>query len=386
VKNVTDSFDTLDLDQRVRDGILDMRYDTMTPVQSEVIPLAMQGRDVIVASQTGTGKTAAFLIPLLERLLDKSKTKTRALVLTPTRELALQIDENFVGLGYHAGRSSACVVGGMPFINQEEALSAKTDVVVATPGRLLDHMRFDHLDLSSISYTVLDEADRMFDMGFLPDLRRILSKLPKKRQTLLFSATIGRDVVRLSKEYLNNPLEIRIGRQVPVDAVTQRFLAVNERSKVNLLLELLDDTAIESALIFVATKRGVQQLDRKLHNAGFHCDALHGDRTQAERVVALEKFRRKGVDFLVATDVASRGLDIANVSHVINFDIPRDPEDYIHRVGRTARAEKTGEAITFVTPDDGYVVQKIEHALGHRIEMQQATVSRRRSRRTHKRE
>ncbi|OGR09681.1 MAG: hypothetical protein A2341_15040 [Deltaproteobacteria bacterium RIFOXYB12_FULL_58_9] len=355
-----------------------MRYETMTPVQAEVIPLAIAGNDIIAASQTGTGKTAAFLIPLLQRLIDKERTKTRALVLTPTRELAIQIDETFVGLGYHSGMSSVCVVGGMPFYPQEEALVAKTDVVIATPGRLLDHMRFGTFDLSSISYVVLDEADRMFDMGFLPDLRRILSQLPKKRQTLLFSATIGRDVLRVSKEYLRDPISVQIGRQVPVDAVEQRFFAVSQRNKIDLIMDILDDRAVESALIFVATKRGVQQLDRTLYKAGFSCDAIHGDRTQEERVVALEKFRRGEIDFLVATDVASRGLDIANVSHVINYDIPRDPDDYIHRVGRTARAKKKGAAITFVTSDDGDIVRRIEHALGHKIELQQEGSGRRR--------
>lgn len=367
----TASFDALELDPRVRDGVLDMRYQTMTPVQAEVIPLAIAGNDIIAASQTGTGKTAAFLIPLLEHLAGKEGPRTHALVLTPTRELAIQIDENFVGLGYHSGRGAVCVVGGMPFPSQEEALKAKTDVVIATPGRLLAHMRFGSLDLSSISYVVLDEADRMFDMGFLPDLRRILGQLPKERQTLLFSATIGPEVLRLSKEYLRDPISVQIGRQVPVDAVAQRFFAVSKRNRFNLLLDILHDRAVKAALIFVATKRGVQQLDSSLYKAGFECDAIHGDRTQQERVKALEKFRRGAIDFLVATDVASRGLDIANVSHVINYDIPRDPDDYIHRVGRTARAKKKGEAITFVTPDDDEMVRRIEDALGHKIEFQQ---------------
>lgn len=354
-----------------------MRYKAMTPVQAEVIPLAIAGNDVIAASQTGTGKTAAFLIPLLQRLIDEERTKTHALVLTPTRELAIQIDETFAGLGYHCGMGSVCVVGGMPFAPQEEALVAKTDVVIATPGRLLDHMRFGNFDFSSISYLVLDEADRMFDMGFLPDLCRILSQLPKERQTLLFSATIGRDVLQVSKEYLRNPIRVQIGSQVPVDAIEQRFFAVSQRKKIDLIIDILDDRAVESALIFVATKRGVRQLDRTLYNAGFYCDAIHGDRTQQERVVALEDFRQGEIDFLVATDVASRGLDIANVSHVINYDMPRDPDDYIHRVGRTARANEKGMAITFVTPDDSDVVRTLEHTLGHKIEFQRKGTGRR---------
>ncbi len=354
-----------------------MRYETMTPVQAEVIPLAVDGNDVIVASQTGTGKTAAFLIPLLERLIDKERGKTHALVLTPTRELAIQIDENFAGLGYHSGMGSFCVVGGMPFPPQKEALVEKTDVIIATPGRLLEHVRFGNVDFGSISYVVLDEADRMFDMGFLPDLRRILNQLPKERQTLLFSATIGKDVRRVSKDYLRNPMSVQIGRQVPVDAIEQRFLAVNQRSKLDLIMDILDDRTVESALIFVATKRGVQKLDRTLHKAGYYCDAIHGERTQQERVVALEDFRRGDIDFLVATDVVSRGLDIANVSHVINYDMPRDPDDYIHRVGRTARAKRKGKAITFVTPEDSDTVRKLERALGHKIKIQKQNSGRR---------
>lgn len=335
-------FDSLTLDQRLLDGIADMRYEEMTPVQEQAIPVALTGRDVIVAAQTGTGKTAAFLIPLISRFLAAPAPGIRGLILTPTRELAMQIDEHFTGLGYHAGLHSGCIVGGVAFGPQEEAIRSGVDVLVATPGRLLDHMRFDHVDLSHISYVVLDEADRMFDMGFLPDLMRILAKLPKDRQTLLFSATMNAEVKRLAAGHLRDPKEIRIGLQVPVDAVAQHFIAVHNSDKRAVLIDILRDRAIESALIFVSTKRGAQKLDEALYDAGFESDSIHGDREQAERNLALERFRRGDVDFLVATDVASRGLDIPDISHVINFDFPRDPDDYLHRVGRTARAKKRG--------------------------------------------
>jgi ATP-dependent RNA helicase RhlE len=361
-------FDSLILDQRLLDSIADMRYQEMTPVQEQAIPVALTGRDVIVVAQTGTGKTAAFLIPLISRFLASPAPGIRGLILTPTRELAIQIDEHFSGLAYHAGLGSGCVVGGVPFGPQEEAIRSGVDVLVATPGRLLDHMRFDYVDFSRISYVVLDEADRMFDMGFLPDLMRILARLPKARQTLLFSATIDAEVKRLALEHLRDPQEIRIGLQVPVDAVAQHFIAVSPSDKRAVLINLLRNRDIESALIFVATKRGAQQLDKALWDAGFESDAIHGDREQAARNLALERFRRGDVEFLVATDVASRGLDIPDISHVINFDFPRDPDDYLHRIGRTARAKKKGSSITFVGPEDGVSMSKLERSLGKRID------------------
>jgi ATP-dependent RNA helicase RhlE len=374
---VIQRFDTISLDPRLLEGIEDMRFAEMTPVQREAIPLALAGHDIIAAAQTGTGKTAAFLIPLVSQLMAGDGDQTRALVLTPTRELAFQIDEQLTGLAYHCRITSACVVGGLPFGPQEEAIREKVDALIATPGRLLDHMRFEHTDLRGISCVVLDEADRMFDMGFLPDLRRILGALPEDRQTLLFSATINDEVRRLADRYLRAPKEVSIGLQVPVDAVRQRFIEVDGTGKSEVLIGLLRNRRVTSALVFVATKRATQELARRLQRAGLRCDALHGDRPQEERTEALEKFRRGDVDFLVATDVASRGIDVVDVSHVINFDMPRSPDDYVHRVGRTARAEKKGEAITFVSTRDYDALDAIERVLGKRVETERPPQRRR---------
>ncbi len=364
------SFDMLDVDPLILDGIEDLRFQEMTPIQEKAIPLALAGHDIIAAAQTGTGKTAAFLIPLIERLLAKKGDATRALILTPTRELALQIDEQMGGLAYHAGISSGCVVGGLSFADQERAIRGKTEVLIVTPGRMIDHMRYDHVDLSSVEYLVLDEADRMLDMGFLPDVQKILAELPPKRQTLLFSATISADVKKMASKYLWQPKVIQIGLQVPVDTVRQRFFSVSAAQKEELLLKLLRGREIDSVLIFLKTKLGVRQLDRRLRRAGISCDALHSDRLQEERVAALESFRRGEITVLVATDIASRGLDINDVSHVINFDIPQEADAYIHRVGRTARARKKGEAITFVTRQDGRFLSEIEHVIRKKIQLE----------------
>ena len=330
------------------------------------------------AAQTGTGKTAAFLLPLLNKLVCYDAGETRALILVPTRELALQIDEQVMGLGYHAEITSACVVGGMPMGPQEKALKHKVDILIATPGRLMDHMRFPYCDLSNIEYIVLDEADRMLDIGFLPDVRRILLRVPKERQSLLFSATISPDVQKLAKEFLTNPKHVKIGRQQPASAIAQSFYDVSPNEKTNLLIRLLDDEDMHSVIVFGKTKSGVRSLDRKLRREGFASECIHGGRTQTERVEALGKFRRGDVDILVATDIASRGLDITDVSHVVNYDIPEDPDDYIHRVGRTARAKKTGDAITFVTRHDGMTLKKIEKALKKKIKPEKYSRSKKR--------
>jgi len=365
-------FEDLPLDSRLLDGIRDMGYREMTPIQEQVIPLALEGHDLFGASQTGTGKTAAFLIPLIDRLLRLPEGVTRALIVTPTRELAIQIDEQLTGLAYYTGVSSACVVGGLSFGYQERVIREKVEVLIVTPGRMLDHLRFDHVDFGSVEVLVLDEADRMLDMGFLPDVQTILSKLPTERQTLLFSATLSPEVKKLARQFMRHPKEIQIGRQMPVASVRQRFFEVSPTGKESLLLRLLRAERMESVLVFARTKNEVRRLDRKLHNAGVACDALHGDRPQEERVEALERFRRGEIGVLVATDIASRGLDINDVSHVVNFDIPRDPDDYLHRIGRTARAKKEGDAITFVTQYDLELLQKIEKAIHQRVELERA--------------
>lgn len=367
-------FEHLSIDDRVLNGIRDMRYREMTPIQEKAIPFALEGHDLIAAAQTGTGKTAAFLIPIIDRLIRLEEGTTRALILTPTRELALQIDEQMAGLAYHAGVTSGCIVGGLSFGYQERIIRKKTEVLIATPGRLIDHMKYDHMDFSGIEILVLDEADRMFDMGFLPDIQKILGALPKKRQTLLFSATFSPEIKKLASQFLHEPKEIQIGRQVPVDSIRQRFYSVAQTAKEPLLLKILKDEKMTSVLVFARTKREVQRLDQKLYRAGISCDSLHGDRPQEERVEALDRFRRGEIAVLVATDIASRGLDISDVSHVVNFDIPTDPDDYIHRVGRTARAKKTGEAITFVTDMDTLALQKIEKAIQRKVELEPANI------------
>ena len=373
---MTQSFSDLPLDPLVLEGVQDMQFKEMTPIQAQAIPAALKGRDVIGAAQTGTGKTAAFLIPLINRIVRTETAATRGLILTPTRELALQIDQQMTGLAYHAQVSSACIVGGLSFAEQERSIRAKADVLIVTPGRMIDHMRYDHVDFSDIEYLVLDEADRMLDMGFLPSVKQIIKELPKKRQTLLFSATFSPEIKKLTKEFQNKPVEIKIGRQIPVDAIRQRFFKVAGSAKEKLLLNLFetDAEAMKSTLIFVRTKSGVRKLDNKLYKMGVACDALHSDRDQEDRIKVLEDFRAGRIDVLVATDIASRGLDITGVSHVINFDIPANPDDYIHRVGRTARANSEGESITFVSRGDELALQRIEKALKGKIEFEPHSV------------
>jgi len=367
-------FKDLSLDPLVLDGIRDMGYREMTAIQEKAIPIVLDGQDLIGSAQTGTGKTAAFLVPMIDKFVRLKGEVTRALILTPTRELALQIDEQLVGLAYHAGVTSACIVGGMSFGEQERFIRENSEVLIATPGRMIDHLRFDHVDFSCVEYLVLDEADRMLDMGFLPDVLKIVGELPKKRQTLMFSATIDANVKRLAKEFLQHPKIIQIGRQVPVASIRQRFIEVSPAAKESLLLKLLRREEMDSVLIFVKTKRGVRKIDRRLQRERISSDALHGDRLQEDRVEALDRFRRGEVNVLVATDVASRGLDITDVSHVINFDMPNNADAYIHRVGRTARAKKEGDSITFVTRWDRNVLREIEKAIQRKVQLERISV------------
>jgi len=366
--NRAERFDELPLDPRVIDGIHDMGFETMTPIQREAIPVLLTGSDLIGAAQTGTGKTAAFLIPILQRLISKPRGVSRALVLSPTRELALQIDEQMTGLAYHTGMKSAFIVGGMPFGSQERGIRAGSDVLIGTPGRILDHMKYDHMDLSTVEIVVLDESDRMLDLGFMPDVRRILQKLAPTRQTLMFSATMGAEIRAIAQEFLKDPEEIKVGHRGPVAAIRQRVVEVPGNAKEQAILALFRGETIDSAIIFVRTKLGVRRLARHLNERGLRCESIHGDRTQEERNAALEAFRRREARVLVATDVAARGLDITKISHVINYDIPQSPDDYIHRVGRTARAEATGEAITLVTPEDREALDRIEAVIGSEID------------------
>jgi ATP-dependent RNA helicase RhlE len=339
-----------------------MGYKEPTPIQQQAIPIALTGRDLIGCAQTGTGKTAAFALPILHRLHPIRRAQIRALVLTPTRELASQINEVFEGLTAHTKLYTAAIYGGVGMPPQERALRLGTDVIVATPGRLLDHInrgigRFDGLEV-----LVLDEADRMLDMGFLPDVKRIISHLPKKRQTMLFSATMPKEILDLSRHILQDPAMIQIGRQAkPAEGVSQSAYPVAQHLKTDLLLALLQTADMESVLIFARTKVRTERLARHLKEGGHKAALIHGDRTQGQRLAALEGFRNRNYRILVATDIAARGLDIDGISHVINFDVPMTPEDYVHRVGRTARAKALGAALTLVAPGEEDFLAAIQH-------------------------
>jgi len=356
------SFQQFGLHPDLLKAVQQLGYVEPTPIQRQAIPPAMSGSDLIGCAQTGTGKTAAFALPILHKLNPVRRAQIRALILTPTRELASQINEVFEGLAAHTRLYTAAVYGGVGMPPQERALRLGTDVIVATPGRLLDLLnrgvgRFDGLEV-----LVLDEADRMLDMGFLPDVKRIISHLPKQRQTMLFSATMPKEILDLSRQILKNPVTIQIGRQSkPAEGISQAAYPVAQHLKTDLLLALLETTATESTLVFARTKVRTERLARHLKESGFKAALIHGDRTQGQRSAALEGFRDRSYRILVATDIAARGLDIDGISHVINFDVPMTPEDYVHRIGRTARAEAIGEALTLVAPGEEEFLAAIQH-------------------------
>jgi ATP-dependent RNA helicase RhlE len=361
-------FDEFGLDQPLLLGVRDMSWKDATPIQEQAIPAVLGGRDVIGLAQTGTGKTAAFLLPILNRLLPGHTGATRALILAPTRELASQIDDARVGLTYHTAISGALVLGGANADTQERALKAVPDIVIATPGRLLDFLFRNLPKLDKIEILVLDEADRMLDMGFMPDIEKILRRLPEKRQNLLFSATMPPPIEKLAREIMTDPLVITIGaRSRPVEAIEHRFERVHPADKVRTLLRLLREPAMQSVICFTKTKIGADRLWRDLIRGGvMESAAIHGDRSQKERFEALEKFRAGQVRILIATDVAARGIDVDGITHVVNYDVPRSLEDYVHRVGRTARAGESGIAITLVTPEDDRMASRIEHTIEER--------------------
>ncbi len=344
-----------------------MGYSEPTPIQVQAIPIAMTGRDLIGSASTGTGKTAAFLLPILHQLADAERGRLAVLVLSPTRELALQIDEQALALGYHLGLASVAVVGGMDMGPQEEAIKAGAEIIVATPGRLIDHTRYQHLDLSKVRFLVLDEADRMLDMGFLPDLKRILQKLPSERQTMLFSATMPPEIRRLADEILKDPATVAVDPQKPSKDLKQRAFSVAHDRKVELLLRLLEVPATRSVIVFVKRKKDADGLRNQIARAGRPAGSLHSDRSQEDRNRALDAFRRGACEILVATDVAARGIDVDGVTHVIHLDVPRSAEDYIHRSGRTARGGATGEVLTFVAPDEEADFRAIEKQIGQRV-------------------
>ena len=349
-------------------GIHEMGFSRPTPIQSDSIPPAMEGRDLLACAMTGSGKTAAFLLPILHRLMAKPRRTTRALIITPTRELAAQIDEHLRQLAVHTPISGAAVFGGVGMGPQEHAFRSGVDVIVATPGRLLDHFRFPYASLSGLEILVLDEADRMLDMGFLPDIKRVLKHLPPRRQTLFFSATMPPPIVALTREILKNPVLVNLERKpMPAVGITQAVYPIAQEGKLPLFLELLKRGELKTVLAFTRTKHRANRLAEFLARHGVPSDRIHGNRSQAQRTQALANFKAGRYRVLVATDIAARGIDVEALSHVVNFDVPNVPEDYIHRVGRTARAEMTGDAFTFVSPEEEGDLRAIERAIGKRL-------------------
>ena len=336
-----------------------------TPIQSSGIPPALEGRDVMACAMTGSGKTAAFVLPILNRLAAEPRGTTRALILAPTRELAAQIVEHCNALAKHTRIRAAAVHGGVAMGPQERAFRNGIDIIVACPGRLLDHMQQPYARLAGVQVLVLDEADRMLDMGFLPDIKRVLAKLPRPEQTMLFSATMPREIVALSRQLLESPAVLDVERpSAPATGVVQSIYEVRHDLKSHLLLGLLASDAIDNALVFTRTKHRANRLADFLERRGVACERIHGNRSQAQRTKALEGFKSGRYRVLVATDVAARGIDVEALSHVINFDVPNLPEDYIHRVGRTARAGATGEALTFAAHDERDELRAIERKVG----------------------
>jgi ATP-dependent RNA helicase RhlE len=361
-------FTQLNLNPAIVKAIKELGFVRPTPIQSEAIPPAVQGRDLIATAQTGSGKTAAFLIPIVNRLIDRPRRTTRALVLAPTRELAAQILEDLNALSVHTPVTGAAIYGGVGMGPQEHAFRSGVDVIVATPGRLLDHLRSAYARLDQIEHLVLDEADRMLDMGFLPEIRRIIAKLPAKRQTLLFSATMPPPIARLADEMLHNPVSIQTQRQAaPAAGITQAVYPISQDLKPALVVHLLRERTMTQALIFARTKHRANRLAESLVQAGIRAERIHGNRSQSQRTAALAGFKNGTFPVLVATDIAARGIDVDELGHVVNFDVPQVPEDYIHRIGRTGRAEATGEAFTFVSPQEEEDLRAIERAIGKRL-------------------
>jgi ATP-dependent RNA helicase RhlE len=361
-------FTSLKLHPSLLKSIRELGFARPTPVQADAIPPGLAGRDVLACAQTGSGKTAAFLLPILHNLMDKPRGRTRALVLAPTRELAAQILEEFNALAVHTPLTGASVFGGVSMGPQEHAFRSGVDVMIATPGRLLDHLRAPYARLAHLEFLVLDEADRMLDMGFLPDIRRILRHIPQKRQTLFFSATMPPEILKLTQEMLRNPEVIQRARQAaPASGITQAVYPVSQDVKRSLLVHLLKTGQITQALVFTRTKHRTNRVTEFLVRQGINAERIHGNRSQAQRTAALAGFKSGRYPVLVATDIAARGIDVEELGHVVNFDVPQVPDDYIHRVGRTGRAEAVGDAFTFVAPDEESDLRDIEKAIGRRL-------------------
>ncbi|MBE0683909.1 MAG: DEAD/DEAH box helicase [Anaerolineales bacterium] len=360
-------FTQFNLDPRLMQGIKKAGYDTATPIQEAAIPAALRGRDIIGTAQTGTGKTAAFVLPILNKLLTGQRNVTRTLIVTPTRELAEQIHDVIKVLSVGTKLKSATIYGGVGAAPQIQALRNGAEILVACPGRLLDLIQQGHAKMNHIEILVLDEADRMFDMGFLPDVRRIVKAVPEKRQTMMFSATFPADVELLAQQALKQPQKIAMGIIKPAHTVTHALYPVPPHLKSALLLELLKRTDTNSVLVFTRTKYRAQKVSQQILRAGFKVTSLHGDRSQGQRQTALKDFKSGTHPIMVATDIAARGLDVENISHVINYDMPDTADAYIHRIGRTGRAQRTGDAFTLITEEDKDMIRILERIMGSPI-------------------
>jgi len=367
-------FKLLGLSDPLVRGILATGYVAPTEIQSQVIPAVMEGKDIIGCAQTGTGKTAAFVLPILNRLSHEHAARNKnikALILTPTRELALQIEQCVIGYGRFLHMRTLAVYGGVNIEGQFAALRRGVDIIVATPGRLLDHMHRRTIDLRHVEVLVIDEADRMFDMGFINDVRKIIAAVPTKRQTMLFSATIPPEVKALAAGAMKHPKIIQVGpQQIPIETITQHIYPVQKEQKMDILLHMLQKGGMYSVLVFSRTKHGADRINNRLERAGVKSVAIHSGRTQGQRRRAMEGFKENKFQVMVATDIAARGIDVEGISHVINFDVPVIAEDYIHRIGRTGRATATGDAITLVSRDEEKYLRQIERFIGRKFKLE----------------
>lgn len=364
------SFEKFKLDEKILAGVVAAGYKKPTPIQAESIPPIMEGRDVMGLAQTGTGKTAAFVLPILQRLMQGQRGHIRALIIAPTRELSEQTHEAIQQLGRRTGLCSTTIYGGVSISNQINRLHSRVDIISACPGRLLDHIGRRTLDLSHVEVLVLDEADHMFDMGFLPDVRKIVKHLPSHRQTLLFSATMPSEIRSLADDLLSNPIHVQIGDSAPVMTVSHTFYPVQMEQKTALLKDILEKTDTQSVLVFTRTKSRAKNLAEQLNRIGHKVTSLHGNLTQQKRKQSLDGFRDGRYEVMIATDIAARGIDVTRISHVINYDMPATADAYTHRIGRTGRATKTGDAFTFITGQDGELLRSLKKLLGEKLQYQ----------------
>lgn len=365
------TFDDFDFNYDLLDGLDAMGFFQPTPIQQEAIPLILEGRDLIGCAQTGTGKTAAFLLPILNKLSDDPSENTDTLIVVPTRELAIQIDQALQGFSYYTGVSSALIYGGgdgIDFEKEKKALKHGANIIIATPGRLMSHLNMDNVKFQSLKHLILDEADRMLNMGFIDDILKIITFLPTDRQTILFSATMPPKIRDLAKKILINPAEINLALSKPAEGVTQSAYLIYEANKQQLAEIILKDTKYKCVIVFASTKQKVKELERDLRRLKVHAKSIHSDLEQTERETVMLDFKNKKLPVLVATDIVSRGIDIDDIDLVINYDVPRDAEDYVHRVGRTARADSKGEAITFISERDHHAFSQIEKLIGYSVE------------------